>query len=225
MSLYVHDAILSQRFLSEDGLYVSRIERLKTPSECDLAVEGIGLVHGEDLVDAGGGCEMVGDGVLRASASTIENNHLSGLQLIALASETRCKLDSNTIESIRHATHRVYGAERGAVRHWLTRLLLGRNVYSALGQLQQSRLLAFLLPEVEAFVGFHLSSPAHHKDVWNHTRQVVRQALPRPVLRWAALLHDIGKVQTRTMTSSGKINFFGMMRLCHLFDGIARQLD
>ena len=169
---------------------------------------------------------MVGDGILRASATTIEKNHLAGLQIIALASETRCTVDSDTLEAIRNATHRVYGADRASVRHWLTRLLLGRNVYAALGQLQQSRLLAFLLPEVDAFVGFHRSSPAHHKDVWDHTRQVVRQALPRPVLRWAALLHDIGKVQTRTMTNSGKIQFLRHDEVgAYLFDGIARRLD
>ena len=43
-----------------------------------------------------------------------------------------------------------------------------------------------------------------HKDVWKHTKQVVRQAVPRLEVRWAALLHDIGKVKTRSISPEGR---------------------
>ena len=39
-----------------------------------------------------------------------------------------------------------------------------------------------------------------HKDVWKHTKQVVRQAVPRLEVRWASLFHDIGKVKTRCIS-------------------------
>src|SRR5690242_21203419 len=39
-----------------------------------------------------------------------------------------------------------------------------------------------------------------HKDVWKHTKQVVRQAVPQLEVRWASLFHDIGKVKTRSIT-------------------------
>ena len=48
-----------------------------------------------------------------------------------------------------------------------------------------------------------------HKDVWKHTKQVVRQAVPRTEVRWAALLHDIGKVKTRRIAPDGEVHFFG----------------
>jgi poly(A) polymerase len=48
-----------------------------------------------------------------------------------------------------------------------------------------------------------------HKDVWKHTKQVVRQAVPRLEVRWAALFHDIGKVKTRSISPEGKVHFLG----------------
>ena len=54
-----------------------------------------------------------------------------------------------------------------------------------------------LLPELEATVDFSQEAGRRHKDVWEHTKQVVRQSVPKPDVRWAALLHDIGKVPTR----------------------------
>ena len=63
------------------------------------------------------------------------------------------------------------------------------------------------LPELEATVDFSQEAGRKHKDVWEHTKQVVRQSVPRPAVRWAALLHDIGKVPTRTFTPDGGVHF------------------
>ena len=63
-----------------------------------------------------------------------------------------------------------------------------------------------------------------HKDVWAHTRQVVKQAVPRPAVRWAALLHDIGKVPTRTFTQNG-VHFHGHAEVgARMFDKVCRRL-
>ncbi|MEM9191339.1 MAG: HDIG domain-containing metalloprotein, partial [Myxococcota bacterium] len=42
-----------------------------------------------------------------------------------------------------------------------------------------------------------------------HTKQVVRQAVPRLAVRWGALLHDIGKPKTRSIEPNGEVHFFG----------------
>lgn len=104
----------------------------------------------------------------------------------------------------------------------MNRLLLGEWVDAALQYLLETRLLGFILPEVAATVGFAQTSPYHHKDVWEHTKLVVKQAVPRPAVRWAALLHDIGKVWTRTTDETGAVHFFRHEELgALLFEGIA----
>src|SRR5262245_49685841 len=81
------------------------------------------------------------------------------------------------------------------VRDELEAMLMGRGVHLALQWLHDSGLLAVWLPELEATVDFSQEAGRRHKDVWEHTKQVVRQSVPRPDVRWAALLHDIGKVK------------------------------
>lgn len=48
-----------------------------------------------------------------------------------------------------------------------------------------------LPPEVEAIIGF--GGDGYHKDLWAHTKQVVRQSIRSRRIRWAALYHDLGK--------------------------------
>jgi poly(A) polymerase len=67
--------------------------------------------------------------------------------------------------------------------------------------------MASVLPEVQAMVGF--GEGIRHKDVWEHTKKVVLQSPRRLNVRWAALLHDIGKVPTRRFEPGGQVTFIG----------------
>ncbi len=110
------------------------------------------------------------------------------------------------------------------VRVRLDRVLMGNEPEAGLDSLLESGILPTLLPEVSALVGFG-DGEWRHKDVWKHTKQVVAQADPRIELRWAALLHDIGKTKTRTISPEGEVHFFGHAELgAKMFDRIERRL-
>jgi poly(A) polymerase len=112
------------------------------------------------------------------------------------------------------------------VRNELEQMLLGRGVHLALQWLHECGLLAVWLPELEATVDFSQEAGRRHKDVWEHTKQVVRQAVPRPPVRWAALLHDIGKVPTRTFTPDGKVHFHRHSEVgARMFEDVARRFQ
>jgi poly(A) polymerase len=110
------------------------------------------------------------------------------------------------------------------VRSLLSDMLVGREVHVALQWLHDSGILAEWLPELEATVDFSQEAGRRHKDVWEHTKQVVRQSVPRPDLRWAALLHDIGKVPTRTFTPDGGVHFHRHSEVgARMFEDVARR--
>ena len=57
--------------------------------------------------------------------------------------------------------------------------------------------------------GFQQHNPHHDRDVWAHTAAVVAAAPGEPVLRWAALLHDVGKPACFSLAYDGIGHFYG----------------
>ena len=148
------------------------------------------------------------------------------LRVAALASELAQAPSDAVMEQVAEMAPLVLRAPRDAIRTSLTSLLVGRAPAEALVLLERSRVLGFTLPEVAALVDLHRSARFHHKDVWLHTCQVVRQAIPRPDIRWAALLHDIGKPYTRTFEPPREVHFLHHDELgAVMFDGIAARLQ
>jgi poly(A) polymerase len=101
-------------------------------------------------------------------------------------------------------------AERVAAE--LDKLLLGADPVAGIDLLVQTGMGEVVLPEVG---GMQMAIDEHHqhKDVYQHSLTVLRQAValeddgPDLVLRWAALLHDIGKPATRRHEADGGVSF------------------
>ena len=102
-------------------------------------------------------------------------------------------------------------AERVAAE--LDKLLLGADPMAGIDLMVQTGLGEQILPEIG---GMRMAIDEHHqhKDVYQHSLTVLRQAVdlegaggPDLVLRWAALLHDIGKPATRRHEADGGVSF------------------
>ncbi len=114
--------------------------------------------------------------------------------------------------------------DRAAVRSRLDRVVMARDPELGLDVLLQAGVLEAIFPEIHALVGFG-DGEWRHKDVWKHTKQVVRQAVPRLEVRWASLFHDIGKVKTRSISPDGKVHFLGHAEVgTRMFDKLDRRL-
>jgi poly(A) polymerase len=110
------------------------------------------------------------------------------------------------------------------VRGKLDRLIMGEDPELGLDVLLDSGVLRVVFPEVHAMVGFG-DGEWRHKDVWKHTKQVVRQAVPRLEVRWASLFHDIGKVKTRSIDAQGKVHFLGHAEVgTRMFDKLEKRI-
>lgn len=117
--------------------------------------------------------------------------------------------DPSLTAQIAASAERVLELSPEAVYERLTPALCGRHPHVVLQWLRDAGLLVHLLPELDATQAFSQEGGRRHKDVWEHTKAVVRQAVPRPAVRWAAALHDIGKVTTRRFLPDGKVTFHG----------------
>jgi len=109
-------------------------------------------------------------------------------------------------------------------RSELEAVLMGNAADLGLQRLHDEGALTALLPEVAALVGFG-EGGRQHKDVWDHTKRVVMQIPRRPALRWAALLHDVGKVPTRRLQSDGQVTFHGHAEVgARMAKGVLKRL-
>ena len=118
------------------------------------------------------------------------------------------------IEDMAAASWRRISVERVAVE--LDKLLLGADPVAGIDLLVETGMGEVVLPEVG---GMRMAIDEHHqhKDVYQHSLTVLRQAIaledplpeggPDLVLRWAALLHDIGKPATRRHEPNGGVSF------------------
>ncbi len=101
-------------------------------------------------------------------------------------------------------------AERIAAE--LSKLMLGANPRAGIELMVDTGLAGYVLPEVPA-MRLEIDEHHQHKDVYTHSLTVLDQAIaleggePDLVLRFAALLHDIGKPATRRLEPGGGVSF------------------
>ena len=151
------------------------------------------------LVDLHGGLDDLASRRLRAvgeAAERFDEDALRMIRAVRLASSLDFEIEPATLEAIRlHARHAEHlSGERVATE--LERILAEPTPSVGLGLLQQTGLLAVVLPELEAQVGVP-QNKVPGEDLWDHTLRTVDAApAERPVVRLAALLHDVGKPAT-----------------------------
>jgi poly(A) polymerase len=137
----------------------------------------------------------------------------------AISTEGRVPPDAITRVAQDHCV-RLADADKTRLRDAMEIAIMGRDVDLALEWMHQAGILRVLVPELEATVDLVQETGRQHKDVWAHTKQVVKQTVRRPLVRWAALLHDIGKVPTRTFTAEG-VHFHGHAEVgARMFDKV-----
>jgi putative nucleotidyltransferase with HDIG domain len=202
------------------------------------------LLQGGELLDPCAGRADLDAGVLRVvggpelERSSYAADPLRPLRLARLAAETALRPDPDTERLTQAAAPRVAEASPERVFGELRRLVTADRVLEGVELADRLGLVAAVLPELHALHGVE-QSHFHHLDVFEHTIEVLRQALwlerslgqvfgelepelsavlSEPLadeltrgqaLRFAALLHDIGKPATRGVTDTGRVTFIG----------------
>lgn len=128
------------------------------------------------------------------------------LRGVRFACRFRLDVDRNTMKAMKKQAELLDNLARERVYSELTQLLC----YVCEGDLKRfSPVILQVLPELKASVGFQQHSVHHAYDVFTHTEHVVAAVEPHPALRWAALLHDVGKPQTFQKDEQGQGHFHG----------------
>jgi poly(A) polymerase len=179
----------------------------------DFSINAMALTADRRLVDPYGGRLDLEQGILRTVGepqTIFREDPLRTLRAARFISTLGMRPEPEVTEAVRELAAEILMVSRERWLLEMNRLLVGSGVESALGFLADTGLLGHLLPEAQAMVEFQASQGRfHHKALWPHTVAVVGQAPPRIAVRWAALLHDAGKVTTRSVDAAGEVHFHG----------------
>jgi poly(A) polymerase len=161
-----------------------------------------------------------------ASEATLLGNGPDALLDVALRVAAEGKIPDPAITEVaRVAAPALAAADPERLRVGIEAVIMSRGLDLGLQWMHDAGVLKAVLPELEATVDFSQEAGRRHKDVWEHTKQVVWQSVPKPAVRWAALLHDIGKVPTRVLLPDGRVTFHRHAEVgARMFDPIAKRL-
>lgn len=124
------------------------------------------------------------------------------------AAGARVCWDQPTLKAITLSRQKMLRVSAERVRDEMTKILLGPNPDECLREMQETGLLEVILPEVSQNKGVIQGNRHYKLDVFEHILEAVKIIKPSPVLRWTALLHDIGKYCCRIETEDA-IHFYG----------------
>lgn len=187
----------------------------------DFTVNAMALrVPGPSLVDPTGGVEDLVATTLRTPgdpAVSFGDDPLRMLRAARFASQLGFSLDPATEQAMAELRETLTIVSPERVQGELVKLLRTDDPDHGIRSLVDTGLMELVLPEVPA-LRLEIDEHHHHKDVYEHSLTVLRQAIeleqernpgaePDVVLRLAALLHDIGKPATRKLEPGGGVSF------------------
>ncbi len=154
------------------------------------------------VLDYVGGLADLDAGVVRAIGRPelrFEEDRLRMLRAVRFAARFGFELEPATLAAIRMLAPRIHSVSRERARDELTKMLTEGRARCAFELLNQTGLLAQVLPEIARMKGVEQPPQFHPEgDVWIHTLLLLGQLEPgcSMTLAWGALLHDVGKPPT-----------------------------
>lgn len=156
-----------------------------------------------ELVDPFGGLDDLDDCIIRTPCEpdkTFSDDPLRMMRAVRFASQLGFDIDDETFDGITRQAERIKIITRERISVELNKILASPAPSIGLTLMRASGLLQYVLPELDRMAGVERRGKHGHKDNFEHTMKVLDNVAKRTDdlwLRWAALLHDIGKPLTK----------------------------
>ena len=178
-------------------------------SRRDFTVNAMAYSPTRGYADPFGGREDLKNGILRAVGdprARFSEDSLRILRGIRFASRYHLRVEAETERAMRELSGLMDNLARERVFEELNKML----PHLTADQITRfAPILAAVIPELAPLIGFDQCSPHHAYDLMTHVAHVVAQVPPEETVRWAALLHDVGKIPTFTRDETGRGHFYG----------------
>lgn len=173
----------------------------------DFTVNAMAYSPARGYADPFGGREDLEKGILRAVGDPekrFQEDSLRILRGVRFAVRFGLQVDAATEKAMFSQVSLMDNLARERVFDELCKLL---PLVTAEDLIRFAPILAAVIPELKPMIGFDQRSPHHAYDIYTHVAGVVAGVPGDLTLRWAALLHDVGKVPTFTLDENGRGHF------------------
>jgi putative nucleotidyltransferase with HDIG domain len=171
--------------------------------------------HLGEVIDIYGGIEDINCKMIKTPLDpviTFKDDPLRIMRAIRFAGKLNFKLDRLAYEAIIETRGRLNIISQERITEEFNKILLTDKPSYGLKLMRELRLLDIIFPELSDLTGVDQRQDYHHKDVFEHTLQVVDNIAvhsEKLELRLAALLHDIAKPQTKRFIEGAGWTFHG----------------
>ena len=168
-----------------------------------------------ELIDPFNGREDMQNKILRTPlepAQTYSDDPLRMMRAIRFASVLHFEIEKNSLEAIKQEAERIKIVSMERIMVEFNKIMLSEKPSVGLKLMEETTLLEKIIPELTALKGIEEVEGQTHKDNFWHTLEVVDNISKNTDnlwLRWAALLHDIGKAPTKKFVEKIGWTFHG----------------
>jgi putative nucleotidyltransferase with HDIG domain len=156
-----------------------------------------------DLIDPFHGVDDIKQRILRTPlepSQTYSDDPLRMMRAIRFASTLNFKVEEHSLSAIKNEAERIKIVSLERIMVEFNKIMLSEKPSVGLKLMEETGLLHLIMPELTALKGIEEVEGQTHKDNFWHTLEVVDNISKNTEnlwLRWAALLHDIGKAPTK----------------------------
>ena len=190
-----------------DGRHPDRVVYSKTAQEDvqrrDFTINGLLMRHDTgEVLDFIDGQKDLKAGIIRAIGDPerrFAEDKLRMMRAVRFAARFGFKIEEATFRAIQRQAEEIQQVSTERLREELTKMLTEGAARRAFELLDETGLLAEVLPEIAAMQGVEQPPQFHPEgDVWIHTRLMLEKLEKgaSPTLAWGVLLHDVGKPPT-----------------------------
>lgn len=176
----------------------------------DFTINAMAVGLDEEIQDPFGGRQDLTDGIIRCVGdpdTRFTEDALRILRGLRFASRLGFSIAPETAAAMERNKNLLSYVSGERIYKELTGILIGTYAQPVLEQ--YGGVLAAVLPEIQPSMGFLQRNPFHNRDVWQHTLEALGKSRPDPIVRWALLLHDLGKPDCFTLDDRGIGHFYG----------------
>lgn len=168
-----------------------------------------------NIIDPFNGMQDLQDRIIRTPLDpdvTYSDDPLRMIRAIRFATQLGFSIEKNSFESIKHNAGRISIVSQERITDELQKIMAAEKPSIGFVLLERSGLLKIILPQLAHLKGVETMEGKGHKENFSHTLKVLDNVAAQSNniwLRWAALLHDIGKPASKQYQPQAGWTFHG----------------